>query len=232
MDKIKMIKIDGGEYLLGNPESPQTVLHKWGPPRKVSIDSYKIAETSVTVGMYKEYLSEKFQILPGEFSHLSGQPDNLPANGLSWLDAIAYVRWIRNKTGQPYRLPTSNEWEIAARGGLINKKYPWGNAAPESKCDYALTKKELPLPVKSFPPNGYGIYDMAGNIWNWCSDLWINHTLDDLPVNAPTGLSAEINVILRGGSFMTADTGYLMCACVHEDPADLRHICLGMRLAM
>lgn len=232
MIESKMIKLSKGNYILGVPKSPQSVLHKWEKPRKIQMENYLIAETSVTVGMFKQYIKEVFQTIPPHFTHMSVQQDDLPANGLGWLDAVAYARWIRNKTGKPYRLPTNDEWEVAARGGLVNKKYPWGNEDPQGRCDYAIKKGDYnPHLIKSYEPNGYGLYDMAGNIWNWCSDLWINYTFNDPPVNAPTQLSPEMNVILRGGSFMTTDPNYLMCAYVHEDPPDLRHVCLGMRLA-
>ncbi len=228
----KMINIQGGTYIVGVPEAPHSVLHKWEKSRKIKMETYSIADTSVTVGMFMEYIREVSETIPSHFAHMTAQADDLPANGLSWLDAVAYARWIRKKTGNPYRLPTNYEWEVAARGGLENKKYPWGNGDPEGRCDYAIKNADnQPLPVRSYAPNAYGLYDMAGNIWNWCSDLWINYTFNDPPVNAPTQLSPEMNVILRGGSFMTADINYLMCGCVHEDPPDLRHACLGMRLA-
>lgn len=231
MNEPNMILISHGLYTLGVPESPSSVMHKWEKPRDVHMKDFLIAETSVTVGMFKPFLMEEYETIPPEFAHLFVQSDDLPANGLSWSDAVRFVRWIRKKTGKPYRLPTNDEWEAAARGGLVNRKFPWGDEDPSGRCDYAGARREAPLPVKSFEPNGYGLYDMAGNIWNWCSDLWINYTLHDPPVNAPTNLSTEINVILRGGSYMTADSNYLMCAYVHEDPPDLRHASIGMRLA-
>lgn len=231
MIESKMILISKGSFILGVPESPQSVVHQWEKPRKVQVEDYRISETSVTVGMFKEFLLEEYETMPSDFTHLSVHSDDLPAGGLSWLDAVQYARWIRKKTGKPYRLPTSDEWEVAARGGLEYSKYPWGNEEPSGRCDYAINKREYPLSVKSFEPNAYGLYDMVGNIWNWCSDLWINYTFNDPPVNTPTKLSPEMNVILRGGSFMTVDPNYLMCAYVHEDPPDLRHFSLGMRLA-
>lgn len=231
MIEPKMILIPKGSFILGVPESPQNVVHQWGKARKVLKEDFMIAETSVTVGMFKAFLKEEYETIPSDFDLLSDYSDDLPAGGLSWLDAVQYARWIRKKTGKPYRLPTNDEWEIAARGGLEQSRYPWGNEEASGRCDYAINKNDLPFPVKSFEPNAYGLYDMAGNIWNWCSDLWINYTFNDPPINAPTKLNPEMNVILRGGSFMTVDPNYLMCAYVHEDPPDLRHFSLGMRLA-
>ena len=85
--------------------------------------------------------------------------------------------------------------------------------------------------VGSFKPNGYGLYDMVGNIWQWLADLYVD-VAQDLPTNTPTDKPAEINRVLIGGSFMSGDTGLLWVAYRHEDPPDLRHRCLGFRLAL
>jgi len=79
----------------------------------------------------------------------------------------------------------------------------------------------------------YGLYGMAGSIWCWCNDLWIDRVKHDPPVNTPTNRPAEINRILRGGSYLTKEENNMMmrCAYIHEDPPELRHACLGMRVA-
>lgn len=227
-----MMIIPKGDYILGVPSPATNVLHRWTGPRKVSIESFMMAETSVTVKEFKCYLMAQYDEIPVHFQHVLTQADDVPAGGISWLDAISYVKWLRVQTNKPYRLPGSDEWEAAARGGLVGKRYPWGDAPPDGRCDSAVRQGgNDPMPVKSFEPNGYHLYDMSGNIWNWCSDLWIQHSLDEEPVNTPTGMNAQLNVILRGGSYMTTNGEWLMCAYVHEDPPDLRHVCLGMRVA-
>lgn len=231
MTEIAMISIPGGTYTLGVPECPPDMMHRWANPRRVETKAFLMAESSVTTGMFKAYLRDAFNEIPPHFSRLADQPDNLPAGGLSWLDAMQYIRWLRAATGTPYRLPTNDEWEAAARGGLERNKFSWGDEEPEGRCDYGIRQASLPLPVKSFPPNGYGLYDMTGSMWTWCSELWVNYTLADPPVNSPTGLSPDLNMIVRGGSFMTGSADYLMCAYVHEDPPDLRHEAIGLRLA-
>lgn len=231
MHEPDMAVVPAGRYTLGVPVCEEAVLHKWHGPRIMQTERFMIAKTAVTVREFKQYAQARYGAVPEAFAHLPTHDDGLPAGGLSWLDAVGYVRWLRAQTGKPYRLPRSDEWEVAARGGLDGAMFPWGDDAPFGRCDAFSADRGIPLPVKSHAPNGYGLYDMAGSVWTWCSDLWVHHSPDEPAVNTPTGLDPDMNAVLRGGSFMTAEPAYLMCAYVHEDPPDLRHPCLGMRLA-
>jgi formylglycine-generating enzyme len=160
----------------------------------------------------------------GPGSSIEGRDDH-PVVHVSWDDADAYARWAGK------RLPTEAEWEFAARGGLDGKPYTWGDQPPTDARTLAnIWQGEFPhsntakdgftrtSPVKSFPPNGYGLYDMAGNVWEWCAD-WFDRDLyrrragsgvTDNPAGPevssdPTRPFERLRVE-RGGSFLCNDS--------------------------
>src|SRR5690606_5945368 len=95
--------------------------------------------------------------------------DDQPVVNICWLDAKAYCDWLARKTGKPFRLPTDAEWEYAARGGADDTAaFPWGDELDASRAWFG--GKDAPRPVASYPPNGFGLYDMIGNVWQWCED--------------------------------------------------------------
>ena len=143
---------------------------------------------------------------------------NHPVIHVSWFDAVAYSKW------KGRRLPTEAEWEFASRGGLINKNYSWGEEDNLSQMantwegdfprfNLSTDGYELTSPVKTYPPNNYGLYDMSGNVWEWCSDLYnfsYYKSISDITSINPKGPEKSFDPnepysekrVLRGGSFM------------------------------
>ena len=153
-------------------------------------DSFFMDSFEVTVGLFKKFLKSS-GYTPAELINWNkvykySPTDKHPMIYVTWHDAMAYAEWVGK------RLPTEKEWEYASQGGLIEKEYVWGDdkavVRDYANCDgtEGEDKWEYCAPVGSFKPNGYGLYDMGGNVWEWCQD-WYN--------------SNKTRRVLRGGSW-------------------------------
>jgi formylglycine-generating enzyme required for sulfatase activity len=146
---------------------------------------------------------------PGGTGHLARE--NEPVMQVSYKDALAFAAWAGK------RLPTEAEWEYAARGGLAGKTYVWGDElTPGKKFMANYWQGDFPghdeaadgfagiAPVKSFPANGFGLYDMTGNAWEWCADYWSPTYYAQSPKENPAGPSSGEERVMRGGSWLCA----------------------------
>jgi formylglycine-generating enzyme required for sulfatase activity len=152
-----------------------------------------------------------------------------------WTDAVAYCAWLSGATGHPFRLPTEAEWEKAARGGLKGQRYPWGDRFDQTKANFLADPSERAehgtTPCRAFPPNAYGIFDAAGNVWEWVHD-WYDPESHAAPARTnPPGPDAGRLRIVRGGAWLVADVRMLTCGYRHKVPADSYSYAIGFRVA-
>ena len=144
----------------------------------------------------------------GPDSSIENKVDH-PVVHISWNDASAYCKWVGK------RLPTEAEWEFAARGGLEHKKFPWGDdLTPNEEHLCNVWQGEFPktnteedgyigtAPAGAFPPNGYGLYNVVGNVWEWCSDWFAKSVQDRGGRNNPKGPKSGEFRVMRGGSYL------------------------------
>jgi len=172
------------------------------PVHTVSLDVFYMDVHQVTVGQFKQFVTqsgynynrwnEVAQYSPG---------DDYPMVYVNWNDATSYAAWVGK------RLPTEAEWEYAARGGLEGQRYPWGNEITHDNANYGGTGGidhwDRCSPVGSFAANGYGLYDMVGNAWEWCQDWYDENYYSSSPVNNPPGPDSSPQGwrVLRGGNW-------------------------------
>ena len=136
-----------------------------------------------------------------------------PVVHVSHNDALAYCQWAGR------RLPTEAEWEYAARGGLQGKRYAWGNElTPQGEHQCNIWQGTFPrtntaddgylgtAPVKAFPANGYGLFEMAGNVWEWCADWFLPKYYRNSPAENPKGPTIGMGRVMRGGSYLCHDS--------------------------
>ena len=173
------------------------------PVHPVYLDAFYMDETEVTNAMYRTFVEATgHSNIPFHWNKADdlgrlGKP-HYPVIYVTWRDAMAYAKWAGK------RLPTEAEWEYAARGGRVGQRYPWGNEASHTKANYSGEVEPdiwyWPAPVKRFPENGYGLYDMAGNVWEWCMDEYDRDFYATSPRNNPV---AGGLIPLTGDDFRT-----------------------------
>jgi formylglycine-generating enzyme required for sulfatase activity len=190
---MQMKLIRAGEFLMGSPDSDEDADLDAKPHHRVQITTpFYLGVTAVTQDQYP-------QLMGDNPSHFRGDP-RCPVEQVSWEDAVGFCRKLSEKDGRVYRLPTEAEWEYACRVGTTTK---WCCGNDEKQLDrvawYDANAGYATHPVGKKEPNAWDLYDMLGNVWEWCEDGWRNYTVDEAV--DPKGPSTATGRVIRGGSW-------------------------------
>lgn len=239
---IELIALPGGSFRMGSDKEldPQTRDDEL-PQREVRVRAFAMARTPVTRGLYRSVMPAA----PWDWGRDKGD-DVLPANYVSWQDAVRFCNALSERTGlapcyrevkggwscdwaaDGYRLPTEAEWEYACRAGTDTPWF-WGGDADAARyyAWFSGISGSEPHPVGGLEPNPWGFQDMTGNVWEWCWD-WYTDTYDPADTDNPRGAAQGRRRVLRGGSFGNVP-GLLRSAVRLRDEPGLRFVRIGFR---
>jgi len=190
-----MVYVEGGTFTMGaTSEQGSEADSDEKPTHRVTLSSYMIGQTEVTQALWQAVMGNN----PSEF-----KGDNRrPVEWVSWDDCQEFLRKLNSITGQHFRLPTEAEWEFAARGGVNSRGYKYsGSNNIGDVAWYWDNSGETTHPVGTKTGNELGIYDMSGNVWEWCNDWYGWNYYSSSPSNNPQGPSSGSYRVLRGGSW-------------------------------
>ncbi len=202
----QMVVIPAGSFMMGSPETDKEARRNERPQHKVTIARpFAVSKFEVTFAEWNACVAA------GGCEHrprdLGWGEGTRPVMNVSWNDITKqYLPWLNRMTGQPYRLLTEAEWEYAARAGTTTR-YSWGDEPGENNanCDGCKSRwdNEQTAPVGSFKPNGFGLYDMHGNVWEWVQDCYNEKAFATAPRDGSAAPDEpNCNRVLRGGSWM------------------------------
>jgi formylglycine-generating enzyme required for sulfatase activity len=251
----RFIEIPAGEFMMGAADGDEDER----PVRAVALDRFHIAMHAVTNAQYAEFVRNTGHRAPdvrGLPSFVSPEAEATfrelaspyiwrggdlprdrglhPVTLVTHADAVAYCVWLGTRLGRAVRLPSEAEWERAARGGVDGRRYPWGDEIDPSRSNFlpdsGLKRMRGTRPVGTFPANGFGLFDVTGNVWEWVAD-WYAPDYRTLGDTNPAGPVSGTMRLLRGGSWVTHDPSQLRCAYRHKVPPDTYAYSVGFRVA-
>ncbi|MEO1068108.1 MAG: formylglycine-generating enzyme family protein, partial [Cyanobacteria bacterium J06638_6] len=235
-------KIPGDSFQMGAPTDEEGRSDSEGPQHSVTVPEFWLGQYAVTQAQYQAVMGTN----PSRFSDHGA---NRPVEQVSWDDAVAFCKKLSQQTGRTYRLPSEAEWEYACRAGTTTPFY-FGATITTDLANYRGTDweykgntypgnygqgphgdfREITVEVGSFPPNAFGLYDMHGNVWEWCADHW-HDNYDGALTDGTAWLSSDESAkrLLRGGSWV-ADPRFCRSAYRFRLALDLGNGLLGFRV--
>ena len=194
----EMVLVEGGTFTMGGTDDIAWLYYGELPYHQVTVSSFYISKFLVT--------QELWTLVMGDNPSVNKNGVNLPVEMVSWNDVQEFISRLNTLTGKTYRLPTEAEWEYAARGGKLSNGYKYsGSNTLDEVAWYNFNSDEATHPVGKKKANELGIYDMSGNVWEWCSDWYANYDDSGASQTNPTGPAAGTERSLRGSSIQEAD---------------------------
>jgi formylglycine-generating enzyme required for sulfatase activity len=250
-----LARVPAGDFLMGSSDAAEDER----PVHRVYVSEFFVGRFPVSNEEYARFVRDTerpapavhtlpmiaggsrgaaFQELAAPYVWTNGRPPagrgSHPVVLVRFEDALAYCEWLSGQLGRPVRLPTEAEWEKAARGGVDGRKFPWGDDVDASRANYLtdpLAKHQRGTrPTGTYPPNPYGLCDMAGNVWEWVSDWYAPEYYAASEPRDPKGPDSGAMRIVRGGSWVNADVRSMRCACRHPVPPDTYAYSIGFRI--
>ncbi|MBR6489072.1 MAG: formylglycine-generating enzyme family protein [Muribaculaceae bacterium] len=215
---FNMIEVQGGRFNMGGTCEQLTPEDDEFPIHVVTLDNFMIGETEVTQELWTAVMGNN----PSGFQ---GTP-NLPVERVMWIECQTFVDSLKTLTGIDFRLPTESEWEYAARGGQFTHYYVYSGS--NNIDDVAWHSGDCTHPVAQLQPNELGLYDMSGNVFEWCQDWFGDY--DMMPAENPTGPEDGENRVRRGGSWGGSANGPRVTFRNYE-LENIRFNYIGLRLA-
>ncbi len=216
---FSMVPVEGGTFMMGsnNGDDDEKPVHS------VTLSDYMIGETEVTQALWEAVMGSNPSYRKG---------DNLPVEQVSWNDCQEFIRKLNSITGQRFRLPTEAEWEYAARGGSMSQGYEYsGSDNLGDVAWYYENSGDKTHSVKTKDSNELGLYDMSGNVWEWCEDWYDINAYSSHSSSNPKGPSSGSRCVYRGGSYYYGAT-YCRAPFRRDNYPSFRNGTVGFRLAL
>ena len=220
---FNIVRVDGGTFTMGaTPEQGSKVGSDEKPVHQVTLSTYSIGETEVTQALWQAVMGNN----PSKYKGSTN-----PVDGVSWDDCQSFIQKLNELTGRRFRLPTEAEWEFAARGGNKSRGYMYsGSNNIDDVAWYIDNSSSMKTKaVKSKQSNELGLYDISGNVFEWCQD-WYGSYINGAQTN-PTGSASGSEHVLRGGAFPVPETFCRLSSRFHNKPTS-RSNTMGLRLAL
>lgn len=216
---IDFVFVPGGSYIMGSPETK--FISEERPRHKVTLSSFWMGKYEVTQKQYQDVMGANPSYYKGE---------DLPVDTVSWNDAAMFCEKFNKKYNATLRLPTEAEWEFAARAGTTGK-YHWGAAIDGKYVWYDKNSNNTTNPVGKKLPNPWGLYDMFGNVWEFCADWHDDNYYASSPEKDPKGPASGSERVIRGASWYD-NVNYISASFRYRDAPAKSYYYYGFRVVM